>query len=55
MRECGVVVTCAQLCGRLRTNLRIKEVGKRDGLRRGVISVGEHMIVAATIPNVLCP
>lgn len=46
-----MVVTCARLCGRL----RIKEVGKRDGLRRGVISVGEHMIVAATIPNVLCP
>ena len=56
LHECGVVVTCAWLCGRLRTNLRIKEVGKRDGLRRrGVISVCEHTTLAATITNVPCP
>lgn len=55
LHECGVVLTCAWLCGRLRTNLRIKEVGKMDGLRRGVISVGEHRTVAATMHNVPCP
>ena len=55
MRECGVAVTCAGLCGRLRTNLRIKEVVKTDGLRTGLINFGEHKTVAATIRNVPCP